>query len=450
MIPGRELWAGPYRLESVIARGGFGFVARALHAPTGRAAAVKVMHAELFADPTAIPRFEREAAIIFELPHPNVVRVHEVGRLADGRPYFAMELLDGQSLDARLDAAGRLSPAEALGILEPLADALAFAHARGIVHRDIKPSNVFLAEGRAEGRVVLLDFGVAKLLDAAGPSLTASRATLGTLPFMAPEQVLGQPLDTRADVYALGALAFTMITGKPPFGDQATAVVRQIHLHARPPKPSERAPLDPALDEPLLRALSRDPAGRQSSALELVQVFRAACNAATNPPRQRQKTGTTRASMAVSVALRADAAALADGDEALLSALETSLPLVSAELAAAGLVLAKETATNLLAVAPVPPDAPFVRRVLEACVRAYRRVLAGPLSGQPAALGLVVHVGALHTTEAGSLLPGGLLDVPSWSPGPSRGVVATREALAGQDLPRVAFPNDGRFFFLER
>ncbi|MDC3952814.1 serine/threonine-protein kinase [Polyangium jinanense] len=447
---GGELWAGPYRLDSLIARGGFGFVARATHAPTGRAAAVKVMHADLFADPTAIPRFEREAAIIFELPHPNVVRVHEVGRLADGRPYFAMELLTGQSLDARLADAGRLAIDEVLGILEPLGGALAAAHARGIVHRDIKPSNVFLAEGRAEGRVVLLDFGVAKLLDNAGPSLTASRATLGTLPFMAPEQVLGQPLDTRADVYALGALAFAMLTGKPPFGDQATAVVRQIHLHARPPRPSERAPVDPALDEPLLRALCRDPAGRYATAPEFVRALRTASSAATSPPNPKRHAALIRPSMAVSVALRADPAALADGDEALLTALETSLPLVSAELTAAGLVLSKETATNLLAVSPTPPDPPFARRVLEACVRAYRRVLAGPLSGQPADLGIVAHVGVLHTSEAGTILPGGLLDVTSWSPAPVRGVVATQQALDRQDLPRSPFPNDPRFFFLER
>ncbi|MDI1449312.1 serine/threonine-protein kinase [Polyangium sp. 6x1] len=445
-----EFWAGSYRLDAVIARGGFGFVTRATHAPTGRAAAVKVMHAELFADPTAIPRFEREAAIVVDLPHPNVVRVHEIGRLADGRPYFAMELLTGQSLDARLAAAGRLPIDEVLGILGPLADALAAAHARGIVHRDIKPSNVYLAEGRAEGRVVLLDFGVAKLLDHAGPSLTASRATLGTLPFMAPEQVLGQTVDTRADVYALGALTFAMLTGKPPFGDQATAVVRQIHLHARPPRPSERAPVDPALDEPLLRALCRDPAGRHSSAPELVRALRAATGAATNPKSPTLAAASVRPSMAVSVALRADPAALADGDEAFLTALETSLPLVSAELTAAGLVLCRETATNLLAISPHPPDRPLVRRALEACVRAYRRVLAGPLSGQPIDLDIAAHVDALHTSEAGTLLPGGLLDVPAWSPGPVRGVVATKQALEGQDLPRSPFPSDGRFFLLER
>ncbi len=447
---GGERWAGPYRLDEAIARGGFGVVLRATHGTTGQPAAVKIMHAELFADPTAIQRFEREAAIVFGLTHPSIVRVHAFGRIEDGRPYFAMELLRGESLDARLAAAGRLSVAETLSILEPLADALAAAHARGIVHRDIKPSNVFLAEGRAEGRVVLLDFGVAKLLDAAGPSLTASRATLGTLPFMAPEQVLGQPLDTRADVYALGALAFAMLTGKPPFGDQATAVVRQIHLHARPPRPSERAPVDPALDEPLARALSRNPEGRQASAPELVKALRAASSALVVPPNQRPAGLFARPSMAVHVELRADPAALADGDEALLAALEATLPLVSAELSQAGLVAWKETATHLLAVSPDPPSPPLARRVLETCIRAYRRALTGPLSGQPAALGVVVHVGALHTNEAGALLPGGLLDPASWSPGPVRGVVATWQALANQDLPRAPFPGDPRFFFLER
>jgi len=443
--------AGSYRFQGPpIARGGFGMIFRGEHAETGLPAAIKIIHADLFADPTSIQRFEREAAILFELSHPNAVRIHEIGHIDDGRPYIAMELLSGVGLEARLAEAERLSVEEALSILEPLAEILGVAHARGIVHRDIKPSNIFLADGRPEGRVVLLDFGIAKFLDAAGPSLTASRATLGTLPYMAPEQMLAQSVDQRADVYALAALAFAMLTGKPPFGARATHVVRQIHLHARPPRPSELAPIDPALDEPLLRALERDPANRPASAAALVSALRAASAAKSRAPNALPEGVSLRPSLAVYAELRPDPTAMVDADESLLAAIEAWLPIVSAELAAAGLVAWKETSTSLLCISPDPPNPTLGRRVLDACVRAHRRAMEGPLSRQPVELGLVAFEGALHASEEGALLPGGLLDVASWSPGPVRGVVAAAAVLAGHDEPRAPLPGDERFVQIER
>jgi eukaryotic-like serine/threonine-protein kinase len=148
---------GPYLLEAIIAEGGFGTVFRATGGPRGTAA-VKLLHAELAGSPEALARFSREVDVLGRVRHPGIVEVLDVGRADDGRPWFAMELLAGEDLDTRIARRGRLTPAAALAVLDPVCDALASAHDAGIIHRDIKASNVFLAE---DGRVVLLDFGIA-------------------------------------------------------------------------------------------------------------------------------------------------------------------------------------------------------------------------------------------------------------------------------------------------
>jgi serine/threonine-protein kinase len=447
----RHFMAGEHRLDAEIARGGFGTVYRATHLPTGAQAAVKILHKELFDDPSQTLRFEREAAVVLKLPHPHIVKVHECGRIADGRPYIVMELLAGESLDKRLAKEGRLSAEEALDILGALASALANAHAHGIVHRDVKPSNVFLAEGRASGRVVLLDFGVAKLLADQGPTLTASRATLGTIPFMAPEQIRGEPIDTRADVYALAALAYAMLTGKPPYGDQATAVLRQLHLHARPKKPSERAPLDPALDEPILRALDPDPSKRPASTTALVASLAEALQHAApkRPPSASQPDVALRPALVVVAELRADSM---DGDEELFDALEASLPIVAAELSRMGLVMLRETSTNLFAVSTEAPNETFWARVLDACLSAHRRFRHGPGRSGRVKLLVVAHEGALHVSQEGTLLASGLVDIASWMPtvSPFGGVVASKAALGTGAEGRAPLSPSSEFFLLER
>lgn len=450
----RHFFAGNHRLDEEIARGGFGTVHRATHLPSGMTAAVKILHTELFADPSQTLRFEREAAVVLKLPHPNIVKVHECGRIEDGRPYIVMELLAGESLEKRLAREGRLPAAEVIAILEPLASALAKAHAHGIVHRDVKPSNVFLAEGRAAGRVVLLDFGIAKLLADQGPALTASRATLGTIPFMPPEQIRGEPIDTRADVYALAALAYAMLTGKPPYGDQVTAVLRQLHLHARPKKPSERAPVDPALDEPILRALDADPEKRPAGTVALVASLRAALQRApmARPPSASRPDVIERPALVVVAELRAAPAASAEGDDELFDALEASLPIISAELSRSGLVPLRETSTSLVAVSTVAPDEALFARVLDGCVRAYRRFREGPGRAGRVELVVVVHAGALHTNEAGTLLASGLLDVSSWMPSvsPFGGVVASKALLGPRANGLAPLLGSSEFFRIER
>jgi eukaryotic-like serine/threonine-protein kinase len=268
---------GAFVIREEIAAGSFGAVFRAEHAESGAPAAVKIMHAELAASAEAVARFTLEIAAMQRVGHPGVLAVIDSGRLPDGRLYLVTELLAGESLEARLAARGRLDPGEILEILEPVCAALAAAHARGIVHRDVKASNIFLAEqgSGAERRVVLLDFGVAKLLDG-GSALTTTGDLVGTLACMSPEQILNRPVDPRTDVYALGVLAFRMLTGSPPFVAKHPIALQQMHLFTAPRRPSAIAPVDPALDAPVLHALAKAPEGRPEGVEAFLSELRGA------------------------------------------------------------------------------------------------------------------------------------------------------------------------------
>jgi serine/threonine protein kinase len=171
---------------------------------------------------------------------------------------------------------GALPPTEVLEILEPLCDALSVAHDAGLVHRDVKASNVIVARKDGALRPVLLDFGLVKLVDQVGPGLTSSRSMLGTPAAMAPEQMRGQPVDARTDVYALGLLAFHMLTGQPAFGGAPGVVQSYLQVHGPRPRPSAKVDLDPAIDEPVGRALAPEPADRFESARALIEALRAA------------------------------------------------------------------------------------------------------------------------------------------------------------------------------
>jgi len=202
---------GDFTILARLASGGFGTVYRA-RGPGGEEVAIKILHAQLAASPATVARFERESRAAAKLAHPGIVKVLADGRLADGRPWFAMELLSGRELEQELRATGPCSMPVCVRILREVAEALAAAHAHGIIHRDLKASNVFLTPARA----VLLDFGVAKLLDLDNDQLTVTGTTVGTPASMAPEQARGGPVDARTDVYGLGAMLFHMLTGAKP------------------------------------------------------------------------------------------------------------------------------------------------------------------------------------------------------------------------------------------
>ena len=274
--PGTKI--GEYTVIDALAAGGFGVVYRVTHQPTGRRKALKVLHGDLVSNTEAVLRFAREVDVIARLKHPNLVAIEGSGQLEDGRPYFVMELLEGTDLDAYIRKQRRLQPEDVLSILEPLCGALNEAHAHNIIHRDLKASNVFLAsDGKGGRRVVLLDFGVAKLLDeAAGQGLTAPSHVVGTPTCMAPEQILGTRSDVRTDVYALGALVYWMLTGELPFTDASVMMVQYMHLNAVPVKPSSVAPIGQAFDALVLKAMSKQPEMRQPGVMELLSEFRAA------------------------------------------------------------------------------------------------------------------------------------------------------------------------------
>ena len=259
---------GRFELRGFLATGGFGVVYHALD-PAGQPVAIKVLHAGT-RDAIAVSRFEREAHALSALAHPNIVALHEAGHLPDGRPWLAMELLRGTDLDTLLRARERLSAIECMSILRALAGALDIAHSRGVIHRDIKASNVYLTTC---GRVVLLDFGIAKLLDPAYDDLTATGTTPGTPGLMAPEQAAAGVVDARSDIYALGGLLFHLLTGRPAFAERRATEIEFLHRHARRPQPSEHAALPFAVDHVVAAAMAIDPEDRYATAGALAHAF---------------------------------------------------------------------------------------------------------------------------------------------------------------------------------
>ncbi len=251
-----------YFFEKKLGRGGFGSVYRAKKSD-GSVVAVKVLLGELVANPMIVKRFEREVSATACVDHPSCIKVFDSGRLKDGSPYFAMELLEGEDLSRKIRREGRIGEREMLLLLEQVCDALQAAHMQSIVHRDIKASNIFLC---TDGRVVLLDFGIAKFVDMPGMTLTMSRQIIGTPCAMAPEQLKGEPVDARTDVYALGALSYQMLTGKQAFAAPTPTLLQHLHCRAARPRPSSRVPVSTAVDGVIVRAMSIEPQRRPRDA----------------------------------------------------------------------------------------------------------------------------------------------------------------------------------------
>jgi serine/threonine protein kinase len=262
---------GRYRLESLLGQGGMGAVHRATDLRLERAVAVKVVSSQSNNAETRA-RFVREAQRTARVRHPNVVEVFDVGETPEGDLFFVMELLLGEPLSARLSREGRLGLGAAISILRELCDGLGAAHALGIVHRDVKPANVMLVEhGNRKDLVKVVDFGIAKA-ENSGTALTEAGMFLGTLEYISPEQILGDGLDGRADVYAIGALAYRMLTGAPLFPNVPRAALIHHHLEVMPDRPTLRAPdaqIPLAIEEVLLQSLSKEPARRFASASDL-------------------------------------------------------------------------------------------------------------------------------------------------------------------------------------
>lgn len=427
-----------YQIERLIARGGFGEVYQAVELTSGRAAALKVMHAELCATPTAVARFLREVEIMVRIRHPHVVELRSSGTVDDGRPYLTMELLAGTDLGRVVAELGRLPPARALAVLEPVCGALAAAHAGSVIHRDVKASNVFLAAEPAGERVVLIDFGVAKLAAADVLELTTSRQLIGTPLTMAPEQIAGAPVDVRTDVYGLGVLTYHLLTGRLPFADESPTVVQYLHAHARRPKVSALAPVAARVDEVVARAMAIEPGQRFPDPLSFVAALRAALG---ERPSDDAPALEPRPAVGVLVEVRAAPDDLADPDDALVADLAEVLSLAEEALAAAGLAPVVQGGNLVLYGRVVGSDDaaggdggpdPAAR----AEVVALARALAGELAARPGRdprVGFVVVAHAATALCAGDALRAGeLTDLTDWLPDPElRGAVATRAVLDG-------------------
>lgn len=253
-----------YRLGELIGTGGMAFVYRATDEETGDVVAVKVLTSRLAADPESIARLRREAALAMRLDHPGVCHIVAAGS-DRGLHYLVMPLLVGESLAAREERESPLPIPEVLAILTQLCDGLQHAHDRGVLHRDLKPENVMLISEEAGTRAVIMDFGLAKPApsETEEQKITDTGVILGTPEFMSPEQIRGFPIDARSDQYALGVLAFELLTGELPF-EGGTSQETMLHrLTDTPVRLRDRRPEAPAwLDAVLARALSRDPADR--------------------------------------------------------------------------------------------------------------------------------------------------------------------------------------------
>jgi serine/threonine protein kinase len=262
---------GSYRIDDVIARGGMSTIYRATHTAMDRTVALKVLSSEYTDDRITRERFMNEWRIAAALKHPNILPVHDAGDVG-GRMFLAMELIDGGDLGHKILREGALSPPVAVSILDQMAGALDVAHAAGLVHRDFKPGNILLDGDRA----LLTDFGLSKLLGS-GAQLTVPGRMVGTAAYLSPEQIRGEEVTPRTDVYAVGCVIFEALTASAPFDAESDFVLMYAHLERPVPKMSQRRPALPALaDDVVKQAMSKDPAQRFGSAGETLAALKSA------------------------------------------------------------------------------------------------------------------------------------------------------------------------------
>lgn len=268
--------AGDYVVDRFLGAGAMGEVYAGKHPDIGKRVAIKVLKPQLATSAEAAERFKREARVVNQIDHPNVIDVFAFGRLDDGRLYLVMDLVDGDTLRAAV-ADGPMEVDRALDVLDQIADALDAAHAKGVVHRDLKPDNVMLAGAK----VFVLDFGIAKLLstETSNPAtlLTGQGAWIGTPSYMAPEQWSAEGAGPASDRYALGVMAFELLSGKLPFSAATLPQMMEQHFRAPVPALSTRgaAVARSTFDPVLARAMAKDPTKRFPSAKELVAALRA-------------------------------------------------------------------------------------------------------------------------------------------------------------------------------
>jgi len=265
---------GRYEIIERVGTGGMGTVYRAKQEPLGRHVALKILKKELNWDSDTVTRFHREAKAMSLLTHPNTVRVFDFGETEDKTLFFAMELLEGELLTAKVDRQGALDPVDAIRITQQILRSLSEAHSKGIIHRDLKPDNIYLAEveGSEASVVKVLDFGIAKVVEVErkiDQLETQAGTVFGTPRYMSPEQAQGKKLDARSDLYSVGVLLYHMLTGSAPFIDDDAVVVMAKHIREKPVAPRIAAPDRPipgSLERVVMRMIEKDSAKRYKTA----------------------------------------------------------------------------------------------------------------------------------------------------------------------------------------
>jgi eukaryotic-like serine/threonine-protein kinase len=417
---------GPYVVQELIYRGGAANLYRAEEPKTRRIAAVKVLHPQFAHLSKMLRRFQQEADSLRQLRHPNIVEIWESGELRDGRPYIAMEWLDGRSLAAELHQRGPYSAREAVAALEQIGRALIAAHRIGIVHRDIKAQNVMVSRRGDEVVFKLVDFGIAKLLapDSPGGGLTSTGMRMGTPVSMAPEQIRGEPADQRTDIYALGVLMYQLATGRFPFQGANSIEIEEMHLHAPVPRPSELASVPERYDVAATRCLEKRPEVRFQSVDELLAFLR---ESFTDPhPHSFGR------ALGLFVQASADAE---EGSTAILETLDSSLAEAQRTCREMGLTICLEAGNAFLAAIPSPGQALEERALRERLLRSSLALFSSLRSRFPSihfSLSMQLAPAQMQRTVKGELeIKGGeLLALTRWiedSEGVSAAAAVTRD-----------------------
>lgn len=408
-------WVAPWRVERLAAQGGSSLLYRVRHATSGQPAALKVLRAEYGFAPSALRRFHQEAGLLARVRHPHVVELYGSGELEDGRPWLAMEWVEGSTLAQWLSARGRLGAAEALPLVEQLCGALEAVHAAGLVHRDLHARNVLLRGNASSPRAVLVDFGIAREREPrAGSPHTSTGRVLGTPLSLSPEQIRGGSVDGRADLYALGVLLYHLLCGQPPFQGESMAELMEQHLSAPVPLLAPVAPVTPAVEAVVRRCLAKQPEERFQRAEQVLQALEAAL-----------RPGALEARAERAAALYVE---LVPGPEAGPAALERLDALWEHALLAvegAGLRVSAQGAGMILALAPLPGDPELelqARARLLFHVRALGQALEDAAGDEDLRVTLTLHAGPATSEEL--LMPSG------WA-GTGPGVHATGAAREG-------------------
>jgi serine/threonine-protein kinase len=412
---------GAYVLKKELASGGGGTVYEASHRILGRRAAVKVLRRQLASSPQMVARFVQEARAVNMIKHPSIVDIFEFDDLPDGRPFYVMELLDGIDLRTILNQRGRLPPAEVLEILEPVCSALHAAHELGIVHRDLKASNIFIASVGGQRVVKLLDFGIAKLLhpDAGEGGLTVVGTRLGTSYTMAPEQIRGESVDARTDIYALGVVVYHLLTGQYPFRAETMTDIERQHMEAPVPRPSQAAPIPPALDAVVLRCMEKTAERRYQTVKAFIEALRDVVGSKTAEPELIARGAAVLVEIRIADGADAESDEILDDTSAILDAAEQSLR-------GAGMTLPLLTGSAIIGARVLSDDVGKAAAERDATVE-LANALAEELAARPSAhaqvhVNMAVHV-ARAVVKASSDAPDGkeivggeLLSMGDWAP----------------------------------